>query len=58
MSKRLPDTHISSTHEANKEKKKAKVKREREKNEERICVVSIKASSCSFFSKVVQKVVV
>ena len=40
MSKRLPNTHISSTHKPNKEKKKAKVKREREKNEERICVVS------------------
>ena len=30
MSKRLPNTHISSTHKPNKEKKKAKVKRERE----------------------------
>ena len=64
MSKQLPNTHISSTHEPNKEMKKAKVKREREKNEERICIVSIKTSSVHrapffyAFSKVAQKVVV
>ena len=34
MSKQLPNTHISSTHEPNKEMKKAKVKREREREEQ------------------------
>ena len=35
MSERLVSTHISSTHEPNKEKENAKVKREREERGEK-----------------------
>ena len=35
MSERLPSTHISSTHEPNKEKENAEVKREREERGEK-----------------------
>ena len=57
MSERLPSTHISSTHEPNKEKENAKVKRERE-NLRSFYQSIIMLLFIDAFSKVAQKVVV